>query len=153
MSVLTLHCGTWHALDQQTYRAWQAAVLKIYASLQARDRDGQVRHVDMYKLARDAGQPMPMELLYLHRLKMLVQLLRVNDPYVRSTLIYNFRVAGHRSWLAGIRCCVQWLGQQLGFEQIPDALNALHDVDAWDSLQGQWRALKSPREGCAQSSP
>ena len=71
LSVLTLHAGTWNDLTQGEYEAWQAGVFKVYQQIQPRDVQGNVRHLQLFELASDMESPLPMELLYVQRLRLL----------------------------------------------------------------------------------
>eukprot|EP00438_Fugacium_kawagutii_P002072 Skav230756 [mRNA] locus=scaffold4515:57438:59318:+ [translate_table: standard] len=83
-----------------------------------------------------------MELLFMHRLQLLIQLLRQNDLCIRSAILHNWRVAQDDSWLAGIQRSVQWWRQQIGVDSLPSELDQLHLEEAWDALAPRAMSLK-----------
>eukprot|EP00438_Fugacium_kawagutii_P019093 Skav234721 [mRNA] locus=scaffold634:416566:420593:- [translate_table: standard] len=140
LSVLTVHAGTWAGLDCQTYQTWQAAVTRLYSTLHPRAPDGSYPQLSLYRLALDACAPMPMELLYVCRLRLFFQLLASNDLCLRSAVLRNWEVLGPLSWLAAVQHSVDWLAAQVGLRALPPALFQVQHVAAWDELQSQTHA-------------
>ena len=120
LSILTLHAGTWFDLTMGEYRAWQAAVMKAYQVLQKRNADGEVPHMDFFRLAMHAGAAMPLELIYLQRLRLFIHIFSNFDRHLTGSILYNHRVAGDRSWLYGVIKAVKWWQGQVGHETIPE---------------------------------
>ena len=90
LSVFTLHAGTLYALTQGEFQVWQAGVYKIYQSLLPRLATGEVQHCSMYQLADAMQSPMPMELMYLCRLRLLVHLFKTGDAHMIAAIVENF---------------------------------------------------------------
>ena len=82
MSVIKLHCGTWFDLSQAEAESWHATVHGTYSMLERRTSTGEVPHKETYHLACQMAAPMPIEVLYLERLRFLVHLLQINDKYI-----------------------------------------------------------------------
>ena len=142
LSRLVLHSGTWCNLTQGEYQAWHAAVYKLYQVVQPRNVDGTVKHSEMYQLAEDIQSPMPMELLYINRLRLLFHLFRTADAYLIAAVLWNFQHAGEASWLYGTMKSVKWLQSQLGREVIPDELHELQNPQTWKDFQPAHNDLK-----------
>ena len=132
ISVLTLHSGTWFNLTQSEFTAWQAAVFRTYQMIQPRQADGNVPHMHFYKLASEAGMPMPMELLYVQRLKLLFHIMGVQDRFMIQGILENHEVNGSSSWLYGAVKSVKWMRSQVGNFKVPEELDELHDVGTWE---------------------
>eukprot|EP00438_Fugacium_kawagutii_P033935 Skav230284 [mRNA] locus=scaffold2091:267127:269969:- [translate_table: standard] len=143
LSILTLHAGTWSGFNRGEYQHWQAAVVKLYACMHARTADGEVQKLPIAQLAHDAAGPLPMELLYLSRLQLLLQLLRHNDLCIRSVIFQNWQVCQEASWLAGVQHSVTWWKDQIGHDRLPVELDALHCEQSWDALQPIALSLKA----------
>ena len=107
LSILTLHSGTWMDLTQTEMQAWQAGVFKLYQTIQPRDADGAVSHKQMLQMADDMGAPMPMEMMYIQRLRLLFHIMQVADVYMIHAILNNFALNGSQSWLYG---AVLWIG-------------------------------------------
>ena len=141
LSRLTLHSGTWSNLSQGEFRCWHAAVYKLYQSVQGRLSDGTVSHASMYLLADLMQSPMPLELLYICRLRVLFHLIKIADPFLIASILHNHQLAHNASWLYGAIKSVQWLQDQLGAEDVPDELAALQDLQTWHDFQPAHREL------------
>lgn len=143
LSVFTLHAGTLYALTQGEYQTWQAGIHKIYQSLLPRQADGGVQHFSMYKLADVMQSPMPMELMYLCRLRLLAHLFRTGDEYMVAAIIENFEIEKENSWLQGVFHSLRWLEKQVGSEFVPDELFQLRDPQVWKWFQAGAYEFKS----------
>lgn len=132
VSVLTLHSGTWFNLTQSEFAAWQAGVFRTYQMIQPRQADGQVPHTQFYKLASEAGLPMPMELLYIQRLKLLFHVMGVQDRFMINGILENHEVDDQCSWLYGAMKSIKWMRSQVGNFVVPEELDELQDVVTWD---------------------
>ena len=132
VSVLTLHSGTWFNLTQSEFAAWQAGVFRTYQMIQPRQEDGQVPHTQFYKLASEAGLPMPMELLYIQRLKLLFHVMGVQDRFMINGILENHEVDDQCSWLYGAMKSIKWMRSQVGNFVVPEELDELQDVATWD---------------------
>ena len=141
LSVLTLHAGTWYNLNQSEMEAWRAGVFKAYQSLQARLEDGNVPHLRFYEIARDADSPMPVELMYIQRLRLLFQILGTQDKFMIGGILYNFQVAGHESWLHGAIVSVKWMRSQIGEFEVPSELDELSNLETWELFAPAARKL------------
>ena len=97
LSVVKLHCGTWFAMRQGEVEAWQAVVFQTYQLLEKRADDGTVPHKELFDLAAQANAPMPMEWIYIERLRLLVHMIQVCDKYVVNAVLENYHVAGKES--------------------------------------------------------
>eukprot|EP00435_Cladocopium_sp_Y103_P075263 s194_g55.t1 len=141
LSVYTLHSGTWHAMNQGEYQAWHAGLHQLYQILSSRNEDGQVKHDDMYSLAYSMRAPMPMELLYINRLRLLFHLIRAADKHIIAAILHNHMIATNDSWLYGAIKSVQWLQTQLGSEVVPDELMELHHPGTWSMFSDAHKDL------------
>ena len=135
VSVAKLHCGTWFDLSQGEADAWHSVLFTTYQLLEKRDAQGNITPKELYELAHQAGCPMPIEFLYIERLRLLIHMLTVFDKYVIAAVLHNFRVAGPHSWLYGAKKCVKWAQTQIGRECIPDELLNLETWDTWKDFQ------------------
>ena len=99
--------------------------------VQPRDAEGQVPHVSFYQLASELGLPMPMELLYLQRLKLLFHVMGVQDPCIIRGILANFETARTSSWLYGAAKSIKWVRSQVGNFVVPEELDDLHEQDTW----------------------
>ena len=129
ISILTLHAGTWFALTLGECRAWQAAVFRTYQLLQKRTSTGDVEHLDYYQLAHAAHSAMPIELMYIQRLRLFLHVLQNFDRILIAAILHNYVVATEDSWLYGVRQAIKWWQTQLGRECVPDELL---DIDVWE---------------------
>ena len=141
-SILTLHTGTWFALTLGECRAWQAAVFKLYQVLQGRDSDGEVEHMEYYQLAHEARGAMPMELMYIQRLRLFIHLLQNFDQFLIAAILHNHAVAAEDSWLYGVRQAIKWWQRQLGTECVPDELLEIDRWEGWYSFKDAASELK-----------
>ena len=142
LSVIKLHCGAWFDLTQAETESWHATVHGAYSMLEGRNVDGEVPHKTMYQLACQMTAPMPMEMLYLERLRLLVHLLQINDRFIIASILQNHRLAGKGSWLYGVVKSLQWAQSQIGREAIPDELLNLEDQHTWKIFQEVTNDLK-----------
>ena len=135
MSVLTLHSGTWTDLTQTEMQSWQAGVFKVYQMLQPRESDGEVAHKQMFQLADAMGSPMPIELMYIQRLRLLFHIMQVADMYMIHAVLNNFACTGSQSWLYGAIKAVDWMRRQVGNMLVPEELSELDDINpTWHDL-------------------
>ena len=104
----TLHAGTWCDLTQGEFNSWHAAVYKVYQTLQGWQTDGTVPHTKMYALANLMQPPMPLELMYICRLRLLFHLIKAADPYLIASILDNHQLAQEASWLYGAIKSVNW---------------------------------------------
>eukprot|EP00438_Fugacium_kawagutii_P008299 Skav206322 [mRNA] locus=scaffold1420:111633:116027:+ [translate_table: standard] len=141
MPILTLHCGAWHNMNQGEFEAWASGVHKLYQALHRFHAD-QTTHKSLLQLAQDMQEPLPMELLHAHKLRLCAQLLHVGDEFAHHAVLANHRLAGDRSWISSVHRSVFWLTEQLGPEGIPDELSRLDILEHWRMLQPYARRLK-----------
>lgn len=130
MSILQLHAGTWPKLNQQDFQAWKGAVWQLYRSLNSfavADPD----HQHWYQGAREMDAPLPMEALFLARLRLLVQLLGARDEMLYDAILANWHTARSLSWLAALKTSLHWLQEQLGGEVLPSVFDELHTLAGW----------------------
>eukprot|EP00435_Cladocopium_sp_Y103_P035890 s2365_g9.t1 len=142
LSVYTLHSGTWFNLSQGEFNAWHAGVYRLYQTIRGRTSQGDVQHDDMCSLAHHMGAPMPMELMYLSRLRLLFHLIKTADKYIIAAILQNFHIAGNDSWLYGAIKSVQWLQSQLGVEKVPPELLNLQELSTWHHFKDASSELK-----------
>lgn len=135
LSVLRLHSGTWHAINQGEAKAWMAAVFRLYQMAEGRSANGEVEHWELYQLAGILKLPMPIEMLYIERLRIFVQILNAYDQYAIAAVIHNHHVAGQESWLHGLIQAVKWAQAQIGVEEIPDEMLDLAEWQCWKDFR------------------
>ena len=140
--VLTLHAGTWADLTQGEYEAWQAGVFRTYQQIHPRDQQGQVKHLQMYDLARDMDSPLPMELMYVQRLRLLFHIMHVADAYMIGSILHNHQIMQGQSWLHGAIKAVNWMRRQTGNMVVPEELSELDDPMTWEDFQPSATMLK-----------
>ena len=135
VTVLTHHAGSWWNLTEGEYNAWQSAWTKMTQWVYPREPDGRVKHVTLQQRAIDLDCPMPMELLFLHRLRLVVQVLKDQDPYLIEGIIRNYEIAKGQSWLQGVFAAVTWLQEQIGVNLANRAVKDLHDRAMWSAIK------------------
>eukprot|EP00435_Cladocopium_sp_Y103_P047666 s534_g14.t1 len=131
LSVIRLHSGIWFDLNQTEIEAWSSVVYNAYHLLERRQADGLVAHKQLYELSLQMGAPMPVEFLYIERLRLIVHLLQVLDKHAITAILQNYHLAGKRSWLYGAIKSVQWAQMQIGRESVPDELIDLGKWETW----------------------
>ena len=67
-----------------------------------RDQDGTVPHYSVYQLANKMQSPMPMELLYLHRLRLFTHVIKSEDAHMIAVILEDFSLNDHNSWMRGV---------------------------------------------------
>ena len=142
LSVMSLHAGTWFDLTEGEFNTWQGAIHTIYQTLKRFNPDDPQAHLTAYQLAKLADSPMAMEMLYLARLRVLLQILQVEDDLVVGAVMHNFRCMHDQSWLAGVQTACHWVAEQRGREGLPQSLFELHDWNAWQDLRSHVPMLK-----------
>eukprot|EP00435_Cladocopium_sp_Y103_P060640 s338_g22.t1 len=135
MSVLTLHSGTWWRMTQGEFSAWSAAVHRVFRVLHGRDTAGHIQLHDYYELAQGMGSPMPMELLFLQRLRLLFHILKIGDGHMIAAILFNYEQTAQDSWLHAVIQALRWMQQQLGDELVPEELFALAQRQTWDDFR------------------
>ena len=143
LSVIKLHSATWFDLTQAEAEAWHAVVHATYAMLEKRNGQGEVPHKETFELARQMEAPMPIEALYLERLRLLVHILQVNDHFVITAILQNYKQAGCASWLYGMLKSLRWAQTQVGRNAIPDELLELSERSTWDMFHEVAKDIKS----------
>eukprot|EP00438_Fugacium_kawagutii_P005626 Skav235144 [mRNA] locus=scaffold1072:78768:88405:- [translate_table: standard] len=88
------------------------------------------------------NEPLPMELLHVHKLRLCAQLLKIGDDFAHQALLVNHRVAGERSWISSLHRSVLWLCEQIGSDSLPPELLRMDVPEHWSLLQPFARALK-----------
>ena len=131
VSVLTLHAGTWFNMTQTEFLAWQAGVFRTYQAIQPRTDEGQVQHLSFYHVASAVNMPMPMELLYIQRLRLLFHVMSVQDKCMIQGILENHSIAGDESWLYGAIKSIKWMRSQVGNYTVPEELDQLQDWETW----------------------
>ena len=142
--VLTLHCGSWFQLNEGEYKAWQGAWFRLCGFLYVRNDEGEVTHTHLCQRSWDCQIPMPMETLYLSRLKLCCQILQENDQFSIAAILHNAGVAGDMSWLYGVQCAIEWMCQQIGVEWMPEGFQQLDQYETWNKYQTfakKWKLL------------
>ena len=135
LPIISLHAGSWIDLGIREYEAWKGALFKLYGMLAPPSQDPP--HTTMYQRAHEFQSCMPLEVIYVQRLRLLKQMLKAGDQFVFSTVVYNHRTAKESSWLAGAVHAVAWMYSQIG-DRVPQfPIESLKDVDAWMHL-GHW---------------
>ena len=84
-SILTLHPGTWFYLTMGEFQAWQSAVFRTYQIRQKRDEQGEAEHLDPYQIAHAPNAALPMEMIYIHRLRLFLPSLQNFDVFYCSS--------------------------------------------------------------------
>eukprot|EP00435_Cladocopium_sp_Y103_P041759 s1783_g11.t1 len=135
VSVIKLHCGTWFDLNQSEIEAWHAVVFNTYHLLEGRQHDGSIAHKEMYEIASQMRAPMPVELLYIERIRLLIHMIQIHDRFVIAAVLYKYQVTGKSSWLYGAIKSLQWAQTQVGKECVPDELFALNSWDTWHDFR------------------
>ena len=90
--------------------------------LQGRDNAGDVEHLDYYQIAHAAYSAMPIELMYIQRLRLFIHLLQNFDSYLIAAILDNHAIDADDSWLYAVRQAIKWWQTQLGRERVPDEL-------------------------------
>ena len=85
---------------------------------------------------------MPMELLYIQRLRLLFHLMPVADKNMIHAVIRNHRINGAQSWLYGAIKAVNWMRHQVGNMAAPEELSELDDISTWNDFQSSIQNLK-----------
>ena len=142
LPVLTLHAGTWFNLGLGEYRAWQAALFKIYATVQQRFVGDQALHFTLHELARAMQSPMPMEYLHVMKLRLVAHILQSCDLFLICSIVHNHHMAKEGSWLHGVWNSFHWMSEQISPKEIPEEVNRLDDADTWTVLQPYAKVLK-----------
>ena len=86
--------------------------------------------------------PMPVESLYLERLRLFVHLLQVFDENVITAVLYNYRIAKEESWLHGVISSMRWAQSQGGKHSIPNELLMLNQRQCWYDLRDSAHEIK-----------
>eukprot|EP00435_Cladocopium_sp_Y103_P008907 s549_g2.t1 len=131
LSVARLHSGTWFNLTQADAMAWQAVLYKAYHLLEKRAENGLYEHKQLLELACQSKGPMPMEMLYIERIRLLIHLLQVQDSFVITAILHNHEIAGKQSWLYGVIMALKWAQTQIGEQGVPNELLDLTNRDTW----------------------
>ena len=142
LSVMKLHVGTWFSMNQGELQAWTAGLHRLYHMLECRDGQGDVKHKKLYHLAAQMAARMPVELIYLERLRLFGQLLHVFDEWVITAILHNHRIAGANSWLHGLTKSLEWAQTQIGAEHIPEELLHLDSWQAWEDFKDAAAQIK-----------
>ena len=138
LSVSTLHAGTWRPLCKGEWELWHATTTAAYQYLHPRQSDGGVAHRTTLQLAVEADAPMPHALLYLRRLRVMVQLCReLVQFWMESFAIFD--IAGiPPGFMVYVK---QWRGRN----QMPMIMTVLDDIEhenTWRALHPFWWQLK-----------
>ena len=141
-SVFTVHVGSWFNLNEGEFKTWQGAWFRLTGAVFPRNAEGNVPHTDYYQRADQIRLPMPMEVLYLQRLRLLVCLLQENDHFMIGAILANFKHAGRESWPVAVQAAILWMRQQVSDDEIPRQLGNLQDWTAWNDLQPFHKKLK-----------
>ena len=141
MSIATLNAGSWFNMGQGEYRMWHATIHQLYCILTRMIGEDTV-HKNMYQLAELANSPMPMEVLFIAKLRLMAHIIQVGDEMMFEAILFNHQCAGQKSWLHSACIAVEWLSEQVGAEVIPDELRRLTCLNAWTTLQTHARTLK-----------
>lgn len=142
LSVSTLHSGTWRPLSKGEWDSWHGTTTAAYQHLHKRQCDGGVVHRTTLQLAVAAEAPLPHALLYLRRLRVMVQLCRLGVGPVLDGVFCNYRLCGSTSWLHGLCEAVEWAKADADDRDWIGMLDQLTDENAWSALQPQWWQLK-----------
>ena len=142
LSVSTLHAGTWRPLGKGEWELWHGTTTAAYQQLHPRQRDGGVVHLTTLQLAVAADAPMPHALLYLRRLRVMVQLCRLGVGPVMDGVFCNFRHCGTTSWLHGLCEAVAWAKLNADDRDWIDLLDDIDKENTWSMLQPHWWQLK-----------
>ena len=135
LAVMTMHAGTWWDFQEGEYRAWQGAWFQLTSFLYPRLPNGEVQHSTIQQRAHDTQCPMPMELLLIHRLKLVVQILRDADPFLIEAILRNHAIARDESWITSVDAAVRWLIEQIGPTETAAKMRDLHMPGTWVELQ------------------
>ena len=142
MPILSLHAGTWFDLRWQEQKAWQASVHKLYGAIETTMPQDGDSFAGLAQRALEMEAPMPMEWLYIQRLRLMIQIAKEGDIFMFSAIVYNHRMARDSSWLYGLQCSVEWMLSQIGRERGVLPLHHLDQVDAWFDLRHYVHKLK-----------
>ena len=142
LSIATLNAGSWFNMGQGEYRMWHAIVHNLYRMLTKFIDESPTMHKNMYQLAELANCPMPMEWLFITKLRLIAHIVQVGDEMMFEAIMFNYHCAGSKSWLASACRAVEWLCEQVGKEVIPTDLKRLTCLDAWTALQPHARVMK-----------
>ena len=135
MSVAKLHCGTWFNLTKGEIEAWHGVVFQMYQLLESRNGEGHVEHKELFELAHQAAGPMPIEFLYIERLRLLIHMISVGDTFVIAAVLHNYQLAQDESWLHGAIKAVKWAQTQIGKECVPEDLFDLGEWTTWHNFR------------------
>ena len=140
LPIISLHAGSWIDLGLREYDTWKGALFKLYGMLST--NCNAPPHTTMYQRAHEFQSCMPLELIYVQRLRLLKQMLKAGDHFLFSVVVYNYRIAGERSWFAGVEHAVRWMYSQIG-DRVPQLpVDSLKEVEAWSALGGWARVLQ-----------
>jgi hypothetical protein len=89
--------------------------------------------VRLYELAKDAGSPMPIERIYIQRLRLLFHVMGVQDKFMLGGILQNYHIAGKASWLHRA-LKISWMRSQVGDFAVPAELDGLHDPTVWEAF-------------------
>ena len=142
MPILSLHSGTWFDLRWQEQNAWQASVHKLYGAIETKEQFDGNDFLSLAEKALHMEAPMPMEWLYIQRLRLMLQVAKEGDLFMFSAIVYNHRVAHEHSWLHALQCSVEWMLSQIGRERNLPPLQHLDHIDAWSDLRNYVHKLK-----------
>ena len=151
LSVMSLHAGTWFKWAEGEFGTWQGAIHTAYQTLKRFNPEDANAHMTVYELAKLANSPTPMELLFLARIRVFLQILQVEDDMIVGAVLHNFHCAKEQSWLAGLETACIWMAEQRGREGLPDSLFDLHNWDAWKDLRKHVRVLRKAAQQAKQA--
>lgn len=141
----TLHAGTLFDLTQGEFLQWQAGVHRIYQTIAGKKADGSQYHNSTYQLADLMQSPMPMELMYTHRLRLrlLIHIIRAGDMVMIAAILENFALNQESSWLNCVYYALRWMRDQVGEENVPEELQKLNTVQDWLDFQPAASEIKN----------
>eukprot|EP00435_Cladocopium_sp_Y103_P021751 s2648_g5.t1 len=131
LSVIRLHCSTWFNMTQGEADLWHSVVFRTYHYLERRQENGEFKHKKLLELACQLNGPMPMEFLYIERLRLLVHILGVFNEHIIAAILQNFHVAGKSSWLYGVHVSLRWARTMLGDAGVPEEMLEFSTWDKW----------------------
>lgn len=137
MSVVLLHASTCFDLTIGEYKAWHAAVVGTHQTLQKKEANEANANAAM-----EANAAMPMELLYLHRIRLFLHILQKLHECLIAGILHNHHVARKGSWLYGLVKAVKRWQSQVGRECIPDEMLEFHEWECWHHFRDAIGELK-----------
>ena len=141
-SVMTLHSGGWWDLTEGEFNAWQSAWHKVTGCMYGRLPSGDIQMITHQQRARDTQCPLPMEMLYLQRIRLFTHLLKEADIFMIFAVLRNHEIARDSSWLSALRNALTWMQQQIGGSDALEEVSKIDTYEAWENGRQHVHSLR-----------